>query len=156
MPSPIVTTLTSTGQLCNNAPLVKNKSITFDSIETLRKVFQVSCTATAIRLVQLGSFPAMVVCNAKNRRCWFNRGPLVPEELWPVDKPGRDSGACSLFQNPGKNRETYDISADNWINHPDSFKYLLREDSIKISADLVLTLLWWKDERQILDLDDEN
>ena len=136
-------------------PQAKNKPITFDSVETLRKVFQVSLTATAIRLIQHGTFPAMVVCNDKNRRRWFTRGGLVPEELWPVEKPGRDSGAISLFQNPEKNRETCDISADNWINHPDSFKYILREDSIKISADLVLTLLWWKDERQILDLDVE-
>ncbi len=137
-------------------PQAKNKPITFDSIETLSKVFQSSHTATAIRLVQLGSFPAMVVCNDKNRRRWFNRGPLVPEELWPVDKPGHDSGAFALLNDPDKDRETNDVSADNWINHPDSLKYPLREDSIKISADLVLTLLWWKDERQILDLDDEN
>ncbi|HBP88867.1 MAG TPA: hypothetical protein DD706_14365 [Nitrospiraceae bacterium] len=136
-------------------PQAKNLPITFDSIDILRKTFQVSRTATAIRLVEHGSFPAMIVCNDRNRRRWFIRGPQVPDELWPLGKPGQDSGAFFLLQNPEKTRETFDISADTWINHPESYNYSLREDSLKISPELVVTLLWWKDERQILDLDDE-
>lgn len=32
----------------------------------------------------------------------------------------------------------------------------MREDSIFVAEGLVLTLLWWKDERQLLDLDDDD
>ena len=133
----------------------ENKKISFETVHTLSKVFQVSRTATAIRLVELGSFPAMIVCNDTFKRRWFVRGPLVPEELWPLEKPGRDTGAFSLLQDPGKNQESFDTRADNWIEHQNSSRYWVREDSVRITPDLILTLLWWKNERQILDLDDD-
>jgi hypothetical protein len=34
-------------------------------------------------------------------------------------------------------------------------RYKVSEDSRRTSTGLVLTLLWWQDERQILDLDDD-
>ena len=46
----------------------KNKDIIFDTVRGLARNFQVSLTATAIRLVELGSFSAMVVCNEPGRR----------------------------------------------------------------------------------------
>lgn len=49
-------------------PLAKNKEITFQTVRELCSLFQTSLTATAIRLVELGSFPAIIVCNSKQGR----------------------------------------------------------------------------------------
>lgn len=136
-------------------PRAKNKEITFDAVRALAKDFQTSLTASAIRLVQLGSFPAIIVCNEPGRRRWFFRGADVPSALRLKDAPGGYTCAYELLRG-GKNYEgPTDIQADGWIDHPTARRYTLREDSRHIGNGFVLSLLWWKDERQLLDLDDD-
>ena len=136
----------------------KKREITFATVRQLAEMFQTSLTATAIRLVEFGSFPAMVVCSESERRRWFKRGPDVPDLLWPRERVSPMTVAHDVFKgeaaaSPGPT----DVSADAWFAHRDARQYAIREDSIRITADFVLTLLWWKDERQLLDLgDDEN
>ncbi|MDX6444632.1 MAG: hypothetical protein QOH71_1706 [Blastocatellia bacterium] len=137
-------------------PRAKNLEITFATVELLAHEFQTSLTATAIRLVEHGSFPAMVICSELGRRKWFIPGPDIPREIWPRDAPGAYTCAYDLFQGNHKEGPPTDIQADGWITHPQSRKYSLREHSKKISVDLVLTLLWWKDESQLLDLQGED
>ena len=48
-----------------------------------------------------------------------------------------------------------EVSAAQWINHPKANLYAVKEDSIRVSSDLVLTLLWWQNEQQLLDLMNE-
>jgi Zn-dependent peptidase ImmA (M78 family) len=134
----------------------KNKDIVFDTARELAWDFQVSLTATAIRLVELGSFPAMIVCNELGRRLWFIRGSEIPEVLWPRDTPGAYTSAYDLLRGSGKVEGPVDVQADGWITHPLARGYTLREDSIKIGEHFVLSLLWWKDERQLLDIEDES
>lgn len=56
-------------------PRVRSKPITFATVEELASVFEMSLTATAIRLVEHGPLPAMVVCweagmgRTKRRKC---------------------------------------------------------------------------------------
>ena len=130
----------------------KNKDMTFATVRDLAKDFQTSLTATAIRLVELGSFPAMVVCYEQGRRRWFTRGPDVPGVLWPRDEPGRGTVAFDLIQGTETTERPVDVYADGWFDHPYAGRYEVREDSIRMSDRFVLSLLWWKDERQILDL----
>lgn len=138
------------------APKAKNRPITFKTVQELASEFNTSLTATAIRLVELGSFPAMIVCNAPNKRRWFIRGEDVPQCLWPVEMLDRNTKAYSvLHAQPIGKGEPVEVYADSWIAHPDSHKYEIIEDSIKVSGDLVITLLWWKDERQLLDLEED-
>ncbi len=135
------------------APRARNRPITFQTVQELASEFKTSLTATAIRLVELGSFPAMIVCNGLERRHWFIRGEDVPAFLWPVQKPERGTLAYSLLNGQiVKSREPIEVYADSWITHSDSHKYRIVEDSLKVSGDLVVTLLWWKDERQLLNL----
>ena len=138
-------------------PRAKGRAITFATVRTLAKLFQTSLVATAIRLVELGSFPAMIVCSEPGRRKWFIRGPDVPEVIWPRDEPGRDTVAYDLLRGGQAETGSVDIYADQWINHRDSRRYSLEEDSIKLgSTALVLSLLWWKNEQQLLDIQDED
>jgi len=131
----------------------KNRDITFATVRDLADSFEASLTATAIRLVEFGSFPAMIVCNDRERRRWFRRSPDVPEVLWPHDRVHPRTGAYDLLYRAAASAGPLDLGADGWFSHRDSVHYAIREDSISITDDLVLTLLWWKDERQLLDLD---
>lgn len=137
-------------------PCSKNQDMTFETVKRLAKTFKTSLTATAIRLVELGSYPAMIVCNEPARRRWFIKGPDVPEELRPRDIPGAYTCAHDLLNGTATGEAPTDVQADGWITHPLSRQYSIREHSLKIAYDLVLSLLWWKDERQLLDLDDED
>jgi hypothetical protein len=136
-------------------PRAKNREITFATVRSLASDFQSSLTATAIRLVELGSFQAMIVCNEPGRRRWFFRGSDVPDVLWPRDMPGAYTCAYDLLRG-GTIEGPTDVQADGWFDHPDTRRYKLWEDSVPIAHGFVLSLLWWKDERQLLDLEDEN
>jgi Zn-dependent peptidase ImmA (M78 family) len=135
----------------------KNREMTVATVRHLAEVYQTSLTATAIRLVEFGSFPAMVVCSESERRRWFKRGPDVPEVLWPHQRVSPMTVAHDIFKgkaaaSPGP----MDVSADAWFGHHDARQYSVREDSIRIAGELVLTLLWWKDESQLLDLEGDD
>lgn len=132
------------------------KPITFDTVDGLADLFQTSSTATAIRLVEHGSLPSMVICSDAHRRKWFMRSEILPESLWPHEVQGRDTVAFKLHREtsaipPGPTP----VSAAQWINHRNAARYVVTEDSRRTAAGLVLTLLWWKDEQQLLDLDNE-
>jgi len=135
--------------------MVRNKEITFYTVRETAKAFRTSMTATAIRLVELGSYPAMVICCGRERRKWFKRGPDVNEKIWPCETLDKDSVAYDLLFNDSTIVEPVDVYASVWINHPEADRYEIREHSIKISQDLVLTILWWKDEKQLLDLEED-
>ena len=137
-------------------PLALNQEVTFRTVEALATRFSTSLTSTAIRLVEKGSLPAMIVCNERGRRRWFFRGAAVTESLWPHSKVGPGTVAFDLFSDRNIKVGPIDTSAHHWIEHPESYNYRVVEDSIRISQDLVLTLLWWKDERQLLDIIEES
>ena len=134
----------------------RSREITFASVEELTAAFQTSLTATAIRLVELGSFPAMIVCYSREKRHWFFRGPDVPTALWPLEHPENETLASRLLNSLPVSAKPTRISADAWIKHPESWQYSLIEDSRLLVAGLVISLLWWKDERQLLDLMNED
>ena len=137
--------------------LAKNQEITFATVRRLARTFRTSLVPTAITLVHLGSFPCMIICNNPNKRLWFSREADVG--LWPNDRPGRSTIAYDLMHGIASVESPQDVCADGWIDHPESGRYEIREDSLRIpipdGPDLVLSLLWWKDERQLLDLDEE-
>jgi Zn-dependent peptidase ImmA (M78 family) len=138
------------------AARAKNREITFATVRDLGDLFQTSLTATAIRLVEFGSFPAMIVCNDRERRRWFRRGPDVPDALWPHDRLSPRTIAYDILHKGAAAPGSVDLGADGWLAHPDAHRYAIREDSFRITEGLVLTLLWWRDERQLLDLDQED
>src|SRR5205809_6802631 len=80
------------------SPRAKNRAITFATARELADVFESSQTATAIRLVEFGSFPALVVCNDRGSRRWSRRGPDVPALLWPHDRVNPRTIARALLR----------------------------------------------------------
>lgn len=137
-------------------PRAKNKEITFATVRNLASDFITSLTATAIRLVEFGSFPAVIVCNEPGRRQWVVRGSDVSDLLRLRETPGAYTCAYDLLYGSSAAEGPTDVQADGWIDYPGAKRYMLREDSIPIGHDLVLSLLWWKDESQLLELDEDD
>lgn len=130
-------------------PATRSLPVTFDTARALAETFQTSLTATTIRLVELGPQPAMVVCSARSGdRKWFFRSADVL--LWPHDRLGRDTVAIDVASG-AKSPGPTEVAAATWINHPDAGRYSLIEDSMALGPDLVLSLLWWRDESQLID-----
>ncbi len=138
-------------------PRAKAGAINVDAADHLAVEFNCSLTATSIRLVQLGGRPAMVTCYDRSRRRWFRRSPGVPEAFWPVRDLQKDSEAFDLLKvraRPGTRSRPSLTPADLWIDRRDAGDYGIIEQSIVVEDGVVLTILWWKDERQIVDYEE--
>lgn len=128
------------------------KPVTFESVSTLADSFQTSLTATAIRFVELGSFPAIVVFSHTNK-FWFRRGADVPTSLWP-QAPGEGTFAWDLLHGTGGNKGG-SVDADEWLKGV-PFRHSIHEDSCRVGPDSVLTLLWWIDEGPLAEIADRD
>ena len=117
--------------------------MTLRTVSELAAEFQTSLTATSLRLVQLGSFPAVVVVSGATRMRWFRRGPDVPESLWPRD-PGRKTFAYDIARGKAENGEGH-VYVDEWFTGAVE-RHNIHEDSRRLTQDLVLSILWWTDE----------
>jgi len=136
-------------------PLVKGRDVTFHTVEELATQFRTSLTATAFRLVEVGEFPSMLVLCDSNKRLWFKANKIIPKSLWPREIPGKDSNAARLFRGINIEDSPSEKYADCWFSYNRSERYVIKEHSRRIPPNLVLTLLWWEDEKQILDIMDE-
>jgi Zn-dependent peptidase ImmA (M78 family) len=63
----------------------KLKRATFNAVDELSKAFRASRTATALRLLEYGPEPAILVCHSINGRRWFRRSKSVPVRWFPVN-----------------------------------------------------------------------
>ena len=126
-------------------------SITFDSVKLLAKQFRTSLTATAIRIVELGSYPCLVTCFDQHGRRWYWSNHTVPAGLRPYRLLQEGSEAHSILWGGSVYQGPVEIDADIWIDHPGSEDYVIVEDSLRGPDDTILTLLWWRDEKQIIE-----
>lgn len=131
----------------------KNKSMTLETASSLATTFQTSLTATAMRLVQLGSFPAVMVVSDSTRMRWFRRGPNVPESLWP-HAPGRKTFAYDISRGKADSGSDH-VYVDEWLSGAVE-RHTVHEDSRRLTDDRVLTILWWTDESPLKAIEDRD
>ena len=136
-------------------PRLSKKAPILATVEELAGTFTTSLTATALRIVDLGMWPSMVVCFSKDKRQWFKRGRDVPDKIWPHRALSEDSLAFALLRDPNGTSATEEVDADAWIDLPDASDYTVVESSVKVTPELVVSILWWKDQAQLHALDDE-
>lgn len=135
-------------------PRVGKRHPTLETVQDLGRAFNTSITATASRLVELGMWPAMLVCFSMDKRQWFKRGRDVPDKIWPLKMLDKDSIAYALLQDSGATSATEEVDADAWIDSPDAGDYTVVESSIKVTPELVVSLLWWKNQSQLRDAEE--
>jgi len=128
------------------------RPITFEVARELASTFSTSLTATSIRLLDLGSFPAMLVClePGSRRWKWHLRSKDVPGSLWPVDLPGEGTFAAEILAGR-QDSGCGEVGSWGWFDHPGVDRFSVHEDTLAIGG-VVLSLLWWKDESQLVAL----
>lgn len=130
-------------------PRAERLPMTLETASALADLFQASLTATAIRLVEHGSFPAMVLLSGSNGIRWSFRGQDVPSEIRLRDRPGVDSCAADLLADAGSEGPT-DVCAGAWFEGSEAQRFAVCEDSRRVTRNDVLTMLWWRDEGHLL------
>jgi hypothetical protein len=93
----------------------------------------------------------MLVCSHCDSIIWFVRGEDT-QRLWPRP-PSRDTYAYDILHN-GAEENSGEVQANAWFDHPIADRYYLHEHSLRGYADHVLTLLWWKREKMLIDVDE--
>ena len=122
---------------------------TFQAVEDLRKEFNTSITAAAIRLVEYGAEPAMLVCHAENGRRWFCRPRHIPDKWFPRDNLDADSYAMDVLHGDLERSRRVLIGADAWFDRWDAQEYEVYEETCRTIENEILTLLVFKDEEML-------
>lgn len=134
-------------------PIARSFSkLTTKTVKEIGGIFHTSWTATAIRLVELGHSPAMLICHgAKGVKWkWFVRGPDVPSRWFPKDDLDPESFAFNVLYGRGpEDASPRKIGADAWFDRPEAQRYELQEQTFRVSDSEVLTLLSIIDERML-------
>jgi Zn-dependent peptidase ImmA (M78 family) len=126
------------------------RTIDFNAVRELCKVFATSLTATAIRLVEHGPLPSMLICSSEGGIEWSVRSAET-KRLWPL-APGPDTYASDVLR--GQEDCVGDVSASAWFDHPLADRFHVHEHSIRGYKGLVLSLLWWQDESMLIAVDE--
>lgn len=130
------------------------RAVDFKNVDSLATIFQTSRTATAIRLVECGHLPAMLICYSSAGREWFVAGPEVPKCLWPPSQPDRNSYAFDVLY--GEETEHLgEVQATAWFDHRRGEGRYIVEHSVRMNERLILSLLWWKQERMLIEIDND-
>lgn len=123
--------------------------VTIEAIGKLAEAFTTSLTATALRMVQLGPVPAMLICHTATRRKWFRPGPDVPSRWFPRDDLDAESGAFEVLHGQKESSRQILIGADAWFDRYEAARYELYEQSVRVTENEVLTLLVFKDAKML-------
>ena len=125
------------------------KRPTFDGVKELADQFCTSLTATAIRLVDMNTWPLLLLCHSAQGRIWFKKSKDIPTRWFPQKELDSDSLAFDrLFANEDRVR-SQKINADAWFGVREAERYEIVEDAIRISKTQILTLLWMEDEEML-------
>lgn len=133
-------------------PAADGLEMSFKSVRALHAQFNTSLMATAIRLIQYGSYPAIFVWyDAKTgKRSGFVRWPDLPTCLWPHDNLHHETYAMEILCGKSIDSERpRRVSADFWFNTKNAYDHDVYEHSIKGFGDTVLSIIWWKDESML-------
>jgi Zn-dependent peptidase ImmA (M78 family) len=136
-------------------PRLAKRPPTLETIKDLGSTFRASFTATARRTVDLGAHPAIVICSSITKRVWFKASSEIEGVLWPNRNTSKDTLAYDLLTRTDLGEATDEVDADAWIDHENAADYILVESSIKVTPELVVSVLWWKDQSQLRHLEAE-
>lgn len=136
-------------------PRLAGKEPVLETIKGIAGTFKSSMTSTASRIVEMRTHPLMVVCSTRSNRRWYKASTELAELARPLKYLGKDTLAYKLFNDGGYDGAVEDVDADAWIDHPDAGDYEVVESSFRVTDDLVVSVLWWKDASQLRDLQRE-
>jgi Zn-dependent peptidase ImmA (M78 family) len=117
----------------------------FEAVGGLKDEFQTSLLATAIRLVEHGPEPAILVCHGVSGRKWFREGPRVNKRWFPQKILDDESYAYDILHGDERYaRRRSRMQGDTWFDFDGSNDYEVFEESISYNND-VLTFITFAD-----------
>lgn len=135
---------------------LKDAPMTVDTVTSVASSYTTSLRATAVRIVELGFKPTMAIVTEGHRRLWFTRSSEVPKSFWPHSSLGPAAGIDELVRGSRLRTDPEEFTADSFLDVEGAEDYDVVAQSIRLDGNMVLTMLWWQDESQILDaLDDD-
>ncbi len=123
--------------------------VSFQAVEALRREFKTSITATAIRLVEYGPEPAILIRHTMKGRKWFTRSGDIPRKWFPRNELDAGSDAMEVLYGRAERSSRSLIGADAWFDRRDAEKYELYEETRRIADGEILTLLVFKDAEML-------
>lgn len=127
--------------------LGKVRRPTLAAIRGLADRFDASLTATAIKVMEAGRFPMMLVCHDRAGRRWFDASPSVKGKWFPQAELDNESCAFAmLFGNVAEEAFPRMIGADAWFDRPGADRFEILEQSFGLPKDQVATVLTFVDE----------
>ncbi len=124
-------------------PMVQDCDVSFALVDQLMAEFGTSLPATAIRLIELASFPAMLICSEQGRRRWFVRSPILPNDFWPYTEPRAGTATVDVLNQRLARGDVRRLTGDHWIGHRAARQERIHEEVRRLSNDFVLSLLTW-------------
>ncbi len=132
------------------------RNLDFDVIRKLGDSFGVSLTAAAIRCIETGDIPAILICHDHQGRCWFTRSSLIPGRWFPRKELQAESSAMDVLFDAKKSITTTrmrSVSAEAWFDRYDAHRYEVLEQTFRVGPSEVLTILIIEDEEMLEDED---
>ena len=127
----------------------------FQKVCSIAEIFDTSRTATALRLVEGGYIPAVLVCHSQDGRKWFARSPDVPYRWFPRKDLAAESFAFGvLFGHQADDKFPRKIGADAWFDRADAEHYEVLEQTMQTGSDEILTLVTIEDDDMLREYSD--
>ncbi|WP_421933941.1 ImmA/IrrE family metallo-endopeptidase [Phenylobacterium sp.] len=122
----------------------KLKRSTFATVDALASLFRTSRSATALRVVDFGPEPSILICHGVAGRKWFKRGPDVPDRWFPRDELDAQSNAFEALHGNVDRPQPMLIGADAWFDRRGAEDHEVYEHTVRTPSGEVLTLLTFK------------
>lgn len=129
----------------------RDKRLTIEAISALSDAFATSLTATALRAIDLGPSPAMLICHTQRGRKWFKAGPDVPRRWFPRTDLDAESIAFEVLYGKLEQSPPRLVGADAWFDRAEASRYELHEQAVRIGDGEILALLEFREARMLED-----
>lgn len=132
---------------CRSAAQLKRPD--FEGIDMLATTFTTSRLATALRCVDIDSWPAVLVCHGPSGRRWFKRADSVPDDWFPREDLDPSSPSFPVMFGAVERSKSQAVAASLWFDRRDASRYRITEQSLKAHGGTMLTLLTLTDPKML-------
>lgn len=123
-------------------PRIERKPVSLDSAEVIRREFNASLTAAAIKLVKKAAAPSCTVCYSQSKREWFVTNVKFPSGLYIAREMHADSdGFALLYGTAGGMTRAKKEPANRWLNGSGVFGMSVLAQSVKLPDQTVLSVI---------------
>ena len=121
----------------------------FEGIDELATTFSTSRLATALRCVDIGTWPVILICHGSSGRRWFKRAASVPDEWFPREDLDPSSPSFLVLFGTVERTRSQNVAASLWFDRRDASRYRIIEQSLKAHGGTMLTLLTFTDPKML-------